>query len=143
MTYQVLEDFNLTKNFKLSEFDCNDGSGKVIINMDLVTKLQALRDKVGKAVVVCSAYRTPEYNTKCGGAPASQHLLGKAADVKVSGYTPYQIAVIGEELGFKGIGVYTHNGNSFTHLDVRANKSYWKDVQGGSIVSISKLAEAN
>jgi len=139
--YTILNDFNLAKNFKLSEFVCHDGSGKVIIVPALVEKLQALRDKLGKPITVVSAYRTEEYNKKCGGAPASQHLYGKAADIKVSGVTPLQVALLAESVGFNGIGVYTHDGNYFTHVDVRPTKSYWKDAAGHKLISIKSLKE--
>jgi uncharacterized protein YcbK (DUF882 family) len=139
--YSVLNDFNLSKNFKLSEFVCKDGSGKVIIVPALIEKLQALRDKLGKPITVCSAYRTEEYNKKCGGAPKSQHLTGKAADIKVSGVPPWKVALAAEHVGFKGIGVYNYDGNSFTHVDVRPAKSYWIDQPGHQLKSINSLQE--
>jgi uncharacterized protein YcbK (DUF882 family) len=139
--YTIVKDIQLSKNFKLSEFVCHDGSGKVLFDYELIQKLQALRDKLGRPVTVVSAYRTPEYNTKCGGAPKSQHLLGKAADIKVKGKTPLDVAYAAESVGFTGIGVYTHDGNKFTHVDVRALKSYWKDAPGHKLISIKSLKE--
>jgi uncharacterized protein YcbK (DUF882 family) len=139
--YTVVKDIQLSKNFKLSEFVCHDKSGKVLYNPELITKLQLLRDMVKKSVIVVSAYRTPEYNALVGGAPKSQHLVGNAADIKVSGMTPLQIALLAEKCGFTGIGIYMHDGNSFTHVDVRPNKSYWKDAEGHKIMSIKSLKE--
>jgi len=139
--YSVLNDFNLSKNFKLSEFVCKDGSGKVIVVPALIEKLQALRDKLGKPVTVVSGYRTEAYNKLCGGAPQSQHLDGDAADIKVAGATPLQVALLAESVGFTGIGIYTHDGNYFTHVDVRPYKSYWKDAAGHGLISIKSLLE--
>lgn len=38
---------------------------------------------------VTSARRTPEQNKACNGAPASQHLIGEAIDMKPYGSTTY------------------------------------------------------
>ncbi len=135
--YKVLKDIQLTKNFKLSEFICKDGSNEVLLEDDLLQKLQVLRDELGKPVIVISAYRNEKYNKLVGGAPKSQHLYGKAADIKVPGVSPLQVAKIANKLGFNGIGVYTHNGNSFTHVDVRDYKSYWQDSSTRELVSLN------
>jgi uncharacterized protein YcbK (DUF882 family) len=122
--YTVVKDIQLSKNFKLSEFVCKDGSKKVMYNPLLIEKLQVLRDKLQKSVTIVSAYRTPEYNKKVGGAPKSQHVEGNAVDIVVPGYTPLQIAYIAEKIGFTGIGTYP----TFTHVDVRNGKLVkWKD----------------
>lgn len=135
----VEKDIQLSKNFKLSEFVCKDGSKKVYYVPELIDRLQAMRDKLGKAITIVSGYRTVEYNAKIGGAPKSQHLEGKAADIKVSGISPLDLAKVAESVGFKGIGIYTYNGNSFLHVDVRATKSYWKDTPSGELIKIDKV----
>lgn len=38
---------------------------------------------------ITSAYRTPEQNKACNGAPSSQHLIGEAIDMKPYGSTSY------------------------------------------------------
>ena len=38
---------------------------------------------------VTSAYRTPEHNKACSGAPNSQHLIGEAIDIKPYGSTSF------------------------------------------------------
>jgi uncharacterized protein YcbK (DUF882 family) len=139
--FTVVKDIQLSKNFKLSEFTCNDGSGKVLYNPDLINKLQLLRDKLGKPIQIVSAYRTPEYNALVGGAPKSQHMEGTAADIKVKGMTPLDVAKAAESVGFTGIGVYTHDRNYFCHVDVRVLKSYWKDATGHNLISIKSLKE--
>jgi uncharacterized protein YcbK (DUF882 family) len=139
--YTIVKDIQLSKNFKLSEFTCNDGSGKVLYSPVLIDKLQKLRDKLGKSIRIVSAYRTPEHNKKVGGAPKSQHMEGIAADIKVSGVTPLDVAKAALSVGFTGIGIYTHDGNYFTHVDVRASKSYWMDAVGHKLISIKSLKE--
>lgn len=108
-------------NFKVKEFACNDGSDKILIDMELIEKLQIIRERVGKAVHINSGYRTEVYNAKIGGAAKSQHKLGKAADIRVTGLTPSVLAQYAKETGFRGVGIYTWG----VHVDTRARTSYW------------------
>ena len=113
----------LSANFRVQEFACTDGSDPIFIDSELVTILQKIRTHFGKAVTITSAYRTPPKNKACGGTTYSQHLYGKAADIKVSGISPKKVAEYAETLlqGKGGIGVY----DTFTHIDVREKKSRW------------------
>ena len=113
----------ISKNFRVREFRCQDGSDVVFIESDLVDILQKIRDHFGKAVTINSAFRTASHNKKVGGATYSQHLYGKAADIKVSGVAPSKVAEYVETLmpNTGGIGRYS----TFTHVDVRATKSRW------------------
>lgn len=113
----------LSANFKVKEFACKDGSDPIFIAPSLVEILQNIRTHFGKAVVINSAYRTPTYNSKVGGATYSQHQYGTAADIKVTGATPKVVAAYAETLmpNNGGIGIYS----TFTHIDVREVKSRW------------------
>jgi len=117
-----INDVKVSKNFNLYEFECNDGTHLVKVDPELVERLQKLRDKTGRPIIITSGYRTESYNKKVGGASGSQHLLGKAADIKIYGLSPERVADLAEEVGFRGIGVY----NTFTHVDVRPNKVRFK-----------------
>jgi uncharacterized protein YcbK (DUF882 family) len=114
----------LSQNFRVKEFACTDGSDPVFVADELVEVLQKIRSHFGKAVKITSAYRTPTKNKAVGGETYSQHLYGMAADIKVSGVSPKKVAEYAEKLMPKsgGIGIYS----TFTHIDVRANKSRWK-----------------
>lgn len=116
-------DIKISNNFRVREFKCNDGSDAVFISPELLKILQNIRNHFGKAVTINSAYRTPTYNKKVGGATLSQHIYGTAADIKITGVTPKEIARYAETLleGWGGIGVY----NSFVHIDVREQKARW------------------
>lgn len=111
----------LSKNFKVKEFACSDGTDPIFIDTELVEILQKIRTHFGKAVTINSAYRTPTKNAAVGGTKYSQHLYGKAADIKIKGVTPKQIAAYAEKLNCGGIGIY----QTFVHIDVRSSKSRW------------------
>lgn len=113
----------ISKNFRVREFRCQDGSDVVFIESDLVDILQKIRDHFGKAVTINSAFRTFSHNKKVGGATYSQHLYGTAADIKVSGVAASAVADYVETLmpNTGGIGRYS----TFTHVDVRSIKSRW------------------
>ena len=136
---KVLNDPKLAKNFRLSEFICKDGSKEVIVIPELIEKLQKLRELLGKSITVVSGYRNSNYNKKIGGATRSQHLYGKAADIKIKDLIVGNIAKAAEAVGFNGIGIYTHNGNNFVHVDVRSGNSYWKDSPSGKLIKIDKI----
>ena len=124
--YSKAKDGNkqLSTNFKVKEFACNDGSDPIFVSPELVTVLQKIRTHFRKAVTINSAYRTPPYNKKVGGEAYSQHLYGKAADIAIKGVKPATIAAYAETLLPKsgGIGIY----DTFVHIDVRETKSRWK-----------------
>ncbi len=121
----------LTKNFSLEEFNCKDGSTiplELLDNvMDLAEQLQILRDFIGKPIHINSGYRSPAYNRSVGGASKSQHILGKAADIRVDGIKPRELYGIITELvkdgrlKFGGIGKYA----TFTHVDIRKDTARW------------------
>jgi uncharacterized protein YcbK (DUF882 family) len=121
----------ITKNFSLEEFNCKDGSdmpNAVMINIiELAKNLQVLRDYLNTSITVNSGYRSPKYNAKIGGVKNSQHVLGKASDLMVKGFTPRQVADAIEKLIKEGkmkqggIGIYP----TFTHYDIRNTKARW------------------
>lgn len=114
----------LSANFRVKEFACTDGSDPIFIDTELVNALQKIRTHFGKSVTISSAYRTPGKNKACGGTTYSQHLYGKAADIKVKGVSPKTVAAYAEKLlkDKGGIGIY----GTFTHIDVRSTKARWK-----------------
>lgn len=121
-------DEKISKNFKMSEFACHDGSVtpddiKVNIRMLVRLILQPLRDKVKKPIKIMSGYRSPAYNRKIKGATHSQHLTGRAADITIEGMLPEEVAdLIEREYSPGGLGRYP----GFTHVDIRpGRKSRW------------------
>lgn len=121
----------LTENFWIHEFDCRDGTRvpyKYVPNITrLADCLQVIRDEVKGPIQIVSGYRTVTHNAKIGGAPRSQHLIGKAADIVSQKHTPKQLAAIIEKLIRQGkikqggIGIY----KSYVHYDIRGTRARW------------------
>jgi uncharacterized protein YcbK (DUF882 family) len=120
----------LTTNFSLSEFNKHNFEvpTDVLKNLlELAKNLQVLRDEVKKPIKITSGYRPAQHNAKIGGATKSRHITGEAADFKIEGYTPKQVAAIIEKLIAAGkmeqggIGTYS----TWTHYDIRGTKARW------------------
>lgn len=128
VTYSLKKDGsrNITKNFRVKEFACT-GYDAVKIDTNLVRILQKIRDHFGKSVTVTSGYRPASYNAKIATASkTSKHVLGRAADIKISGVSPIAVAMYAQSIGAKGIGLYVYceeSGvmNGFVHIDTRSS----------------------
>ena len=120
----------LSANFTVAEFACKDGSDPVFVDSSLAALLQKIRDHFGRPVVITSGYRTPEHNAEVGGSKSSQHLLGRAADIRVAGVSVEDVAAYAESLmpGWGGVGRYpvkAGRATGWVHVDTRQNKSRW------------------
>ena len=109
------------------ELGCHDGTPyprawahKAIV---LATEFEVLRAMAGhQPLRVLSAYRTPTHNAKVGGARWSQHLYGRALDVRrPDGIDPedwWQMALTCARhpaSQIRGLGKY----QTFVHFDIR------------------------
>jgi zinc D-Ala-D-Ala carboxypeptidase len=101
-------------SFSPREIACK-GTGKVLVNEDALDKLQALRDRLRKPLVLTSAYRSPEHNRRVGGAKNSRHMLGDAFDVRMDNHAPHEFEAAARAVGFTGFGYYPKSG--FMHID--------------------------
>lgn len=116
------------KYFERAEFKCKCG-GKhcngypVEPNEELVIILEKIRKYFGKPVVVNSGIRCVTHNANVGGANASHHMKGTAADIVVKDVAPERVAKYAETILPKtgGIGRY----KTFTHIDVRPVMARW------------------
>ena len=121
-------DTNLTTNFKFGEFYCNGvrPPEQYWENIkELATELQVLRDKLKRAIVITSGWRSVQHNKNVGGASRSQHLYGKAADIKVSGMHSKMVPLyVCRYTKLNGIGV-SYSMNSITHVDTRSIFTMW------------------
>lgn len=103
------------KNFSPAEIACR-GSGSLRIHEEALDKLQALRDRLGKPLIVRSAYRSPEHNRAVGGATRSKHMDGAAFDIAMANHDPVTFEAAAREVGFLGFGFYRRSG--FIHVDL-------------------------
>lgn len=101
-------------SFSPREIACK-GTGKVLVNEDALNKLQALRDRLRKPLILTSAYRSPEHNRRVGGAKNSQHMQGIAFDVRMDNHDPHEFEAAARAVGFTGFGYYVKSG--FMHID--------------------------
>lgn len=146
-TYSMKKDWNkkISAHFSVYEFACSDHSDIVLVDSQLIEVLEQIRAHFGKAIHINSAYRTPTYNISIGGSPRSQHCLGLAADIRIAGVDPIQIALYASSLPFYakrgGIGYYSRVGlkDGFVHIDVRSWKSRWISKHGTAYVSVAKI----
>ena len=123
----------MTKNFSIGEFNCKCGCimpDEVLYNVvKLVNQLQTIRDVIKTPIQINSAYRCRKHNKAIGGSVSSQHILGKAADIVVSGMTPDEVAdtiealILEDKMENGGLGRY----NTFTHFDIRGYAARWDE----------------
>lgn len=117
--------YHLSENFTVKEFQCKDKSDLVLIDTRLVEVLQMIREHYNKPVIINSAYRTPEWNAKVGGAKYSYHQIGMAADIQIRGVSSKDIAKVASNIMTTG-GVICYT--NFVHVDVRKLERYRKGV---------------
>ena len=103
------------KNFSPAEIACR-GTGQLKLHPEAMDKLQALRDRLGKPLIVRSAYRSPEHNRRVGGARRSKHMDGTAFDIAMANHDPVAFETAAREVGFLGFGAYPRSG--FMHIDL-------------------------
>jgi len=110
---------NLSENFDRSEFACHDNCGFDTVDVELIQVLEDLRHHFNSPVHVDDGCRCPAHNASVGGEPHSQHMLGRAADIRVEGVEPNQVQEYMMETypNEYGVGRY----DTFTHVDTRTS----------------------
>lgn len=122
--YKRTDKVQLSKNFRLDEFKCKCGKcDPILVDDQLIGWLQKIRDHFVRSVNVNSGYRCKTHNAspKVGGSPSSHHVKGMAADIRVEGVTPAEVAKYAESIGIKRIGLY----DNFVHIGSGTAKKFW------------------
>ncbi len=130
--YKRRDKLQLSKNFRLDEFKCKCGKcDPILVDEALVTWLQKIRDHFGRSVNVNSGYRCKTHNAspKVGGNPSSHHVKGMAADIRVEGITPEEVAKYAESIGIQRIGLY----DNFVHIGSGTTKKFWLGHEGRKV----------
>ena len=112
------------KWFRRSEFACNCGCGFDTVDFELVEILDKIRSYFEKPVTITSGCRCLKWNTAQGGSNGSQHMLGRAADIKISGIDPQVVAEAAGHFGATGIKSY----RTFTHIDTRSGAPWLREA---------------
>jgi hypothetical protein len=130
--YKRSDKIRLSKNFRLDEFKCKCGKcDPILVDDALVTWLQKIRDHFGRSVNINSGYRCATHNAspKVGGSKSSHHVKGMAADIRVEGILPSEVAKYAESIGIQRIGLY----DNFVHIGSGTEKKFWKGHEGARV----------
>lgn len=101
-------------HFAVREFACHH-CGESRATPDLIAALERLRTIIGRPLVIVSGFRCATHNRRVGGARKSQHLLGRAADLR-PGVVRIEEA---RAAGLRGIG---HCDGWVVHVDMRTSR---------------------
>jgi hypothetical protein len=115
-----------SRNLSWKELACKDGTPypKEFILDGTAGKLsnvfEGIRSLCGsKPIFIVSAYRTPSWNRRIGGVKNSQHIKGRALDLRHSVLNNDDfhrlIRTSARALGVVGLGKY----KTFVHIDIR------------------------
>jgi uncharacterized protein YcbK (DUF882 family) len=101
--------------FTKAEFDCKH-SGKNEMQPEFMAKLQLLREKYGRSMIVTSGYRHWTHPVEARkGHTTGEHTRGTCADIAcTSGAERYKIIQLALQLGFPRIGI----AKNFIHLGI-------------------------
>lgn len=96
---------------------CSRTGRETPVSVKLLEILDAVEDRFeSRWLTVLSGYRTPRFNKEIpGAARRSLHMLGWAADIRVPGRSPAEVAEFAGDLKTGGVGLYP--GAAFVHLD--------------------------
>ncbi len=123
-TWAVLDKAKNVKHFKVKEFACKH-CGEIKIDINLLVKLEELRRAIGnRPIIINSGYRCSTHNRNVGGAKKSQHLYGKAADIRVPNMSPRTLEKFADTIFYNGgVGM---GGATIVHVDTRGYKARWR-----------------
>lgn len=113
-------------NFSPREIACK-GSGSLMLVPAALDKLQALRDRLCRPLVIVSGYRSPGHNQRVGGAPKSKHMDGIAFDIACTPVQQTELIAAARAVGFTGIGRY----DTFVHVDLGPARSWDERTRKG------------
>ena len=91
----------------------------------------ALTVSCSRNVNINSGYRCAAHNASptVGGSPTSHHVKGMAADIRIQGITPEEVAKYAESIGIQRIGLY----DNFVHIGSGTTKKFWKGHAGTKV----------
>ena len=105
-------------NFSFAEIACRE-TGKCLIDLSFMDKVQRLRSGCGFAITITSRYRSPDHSVEAAKDERGSHTYGVAVDIAVSGAKAQIVLSEAMILNFTGIGVCQKGPleSRFLHLD--------------------------
>ena len=127
----------ISRYFSVSEVTQNDSRRTPPVGSDiereifrLAIELDKIREEWGSPVLVTSWYRPPVVNRAVGGSPYSQHLYGRAVDIRPSNRESLpKFEKFLDQYWFGALGYGSHRG--FVHLDTRNGKGWINEGKKG------------
>ena len=114
LVFSFITPVEASEHFKDREFACKC-CGKVLVDQKLIDKLEELRGYMDLPIIITSGYRCSKHNKEVGGVKNSQHIRGKAVDIKVKGMSVRELEEVCKWAEFSFIKRY----KSWVHVDVR------------------------
>ena len=118
-TYQGDTMGNLTPNFDREEYACKCGCGDDKIKDELATKVQLVRNILGRSIRINSGVRCNNHNIAINASASSSHIGGWAADLGYAGSAERYELIKAATQVFDRVGI----AKTFIHVDVDANKT--------------------
>lgn len=112
----------LAEGFQRKEFACKCGCGFDTVDAELLMVLEEVRSRFGR-IAINSGCRCPTHNEKEGGAKASLHLVGQAADIRGLDSSNQEIYDFLETRYPDCYGLAIEG--RFVHVDVRSKRARW------------------
>ena len=111
----------VSPHFNSSEFFSKNSDNEVaFVHPTLIELLEYIRVQIGRPLIINSGYRDPAHNTRIGGAPASTHLYGMAADIR----TPDLADLERIEQLAKPVAGGVKRYNTFVHVDIWTRRTW-------------------
>ena len=118
----LLGSYHLSKNFQVYEFSCS-GSEVILYSQKHVDNLQVIRDHYNKSIKITSGFRNITVNKKVGGVDQSDHMIGLATDIVVSGVSSKELKlVVNKVVGYYSNIITYYNTNHVHFTSVGTHK---------------------
>lgn len=111
----------MLRYFKNTDFErCTPACSIDSMDASFLCTLDKLRERLGKPIILTSAYRTKFYEKSKGRSGTSSHCKGLAVDIRCDSslYRHLLISAILDVIPSARIGIYP----TFVHLDVDTDK---------------------
>ena len=112
-------------HFCFAETRCKCGCNENRVNQILLDKVEELRLRINKPLLILSWYRCESHNKRVGGALLSGHLIGEAVDFFCPHLQLSQLWLFCERNSFDGLGAYPESKPPIIHADILERYSRW------------------